>query len=102
MEIPSLIFDEPRAMRTNMAQTSLESYIRLHEEGNMGKRQQQVYTQISGTPGISDREISETLGLPINSVCGRRNELVDKGFVVQKGLKYDETTKRMVMTWRSI
>lgn len=83
-----------------IAQTTLESFVRLQEEGNLGNRQRQIYTFVSFHPNCSDREISQGVGLPINCVVGRRSELARMGYIVQESVKHDERTNRNVMTWR--
>ena len=83
-----------------IAQTTLESFTRLHEEGNLGARQKQIYTFVSFHPNCSDREISQGVGLPINCVVGRRSELARMGYLMQESIKHDEKTNRNVMTWR--
>ena len=83
-----------------IAQTTLESFTRLQEEGNLGARQKQIYTFVSFHPNCSDREISQGVGLPINCVVGRRSELARMGYLMQESIKHDEKTNRNVMTWR--
>lgn len=83
-----------------IAQTTLESFTRLQEEGNLGARQKQIYAFVSFHPNCSDREISQGVGLPINCVVGRRSELARMGYVMQESVKHDEKTNRNVMTWR--
>lgn len=84
--------------RANIRQTSILSYIELSKE-DLGKKQLQVYKFISSYPKCSDREIMKGTGLEINCVCGRRNELVKMGYVVDVGVKYDEQTNRLVTIW---
>ena len=105
MDIPDKqIYHERREMKTNVRQTSLMSYSEIKaDKAVLGKRQQLVYTHISAHPdGISDRELSKATNLPINSITGRRNELIEKGFIKQKSIKYDSETDRWVMTWTTI
>lgn len=86
-----------------MRQTSLISYVQLNLDVEvLGKRQQDVYTFICSHPGCSDREIVRGLGLPINCITGRRNELIKMGFVKQQGVKYDAETNRYVCGWESL
>lgn len=80
-------------------QTSLLSYLKLKEEGELGKKQIEVLKYIEAHPFCSDRGISAGLGMAINCVCGRRNELVKFGYVSIKGKKFDEVTKRDVIVW---
>ena len=84
--------------RVHIRQTSLLSYIELKKE-DLGKRQLQVYEFISAYPKCSDREIVKGTRMEINCVCGRRNELVKLGYVVDAGVKHDEITNRLVTIW---
>ena len=85
-----------------MQQTSLESYVELQLEGTLGKRRAQVFTYISGHPRCSGREISKGLQLPINSICGRRNELLRMGYIKEDGTKYDVDTNRTVIAYKAM
>lgn len=87
-------------MKHDIAQTSLESYIRLIGGGEMGKRQQQVFTYIAFHPSCSDKEIADGISLPINCVCGRRTELSKMGYIQSNGIKHDDKTNRNVQTWK--
>lgn len=84
----------------NSRQTKILSYFRLKDENGLGKAQSQVYSFISSYPKCSDREIMKGTGLAINCVCGRRNELVKMGYVIDAGVKHDERTNRLVTIWR--
>lgn len=44
--------------------------------------------EIHHPEGIPDKQISKHTGLPITSVCGRRNELVHVGLVEPVGFDY--------------
>lgn len=80
--------------------TSLEAYKILEPE--LGDRQQLVLTVINSQPNISNHEISNMLGIPINSITPRVYELRDMGLVVCSGHKIDSITKRNVMTWNVV
>lgn len=86
-------------MRKAVTQTSLLSYMELRKEQKLGKLQQAVYDYLLLHPRSSDRQITDGLGMTINCLCGRRNELMDMGLVKNSGLEYDEVTRRMVMVW---
>jgi hypothetical protein len=87
--------------RVHVRQTSLLSYLELRKE-DLGKKQLQVFEFISEYPGCSDREIVKGTGLEINCVCGRRNELVKMGYVVDDGVKHEIKTNRIVTKWRTL
>ena len=74
-----------------IAQTSLKAYRAIKPFLN-GKRAQ-VYEFIEKRPnGATRQEISRALGEPINSVCGRVNELLGRGYLVVAGTKKDAVT----------
>lgn len=83
-------------------QTSLDSYVELKLEGKLGKRRAQVFTYISAHPRCTGREISKGLQLPINSICGRKRELIKMGYIKEDGTKYDEETDRTVLCYRTL
>lgn len=68
-----------------LAQTSLLSYQSLTKK-ELGDRQQQVFDAIERNGSMSNEEISLFLGLPIQSVTGRVNELARYGYLVVAGL----------------
>lgn len=74
-----------------ITQTSLKAYRAIKPFLN-GKRAQ-VYEFIEKRPnGATRQEISRALGEPINSVCGRVNELVAQGYLAVVGTKKDTVT----------
>lgn len=80
--------------------TSLEAYHIL--EPILGERQHLVFDTIKQNPGISNHELSQFLGLEINSITPRVKELRDKGLVVCCGTKKDSSTGMNVMTWKIV
>jgi predicted transcriptional regulator len=82
-------------------QTSIESYLKLDGEC-LGRMQTLVLEYIRANPGCSDRQISEALSIRINQVTGRRNELVEFGFVLENGKKADVITNQTVLTWKAV
>lgn len=60
------------------------------------RRQIEVLHVISMFAPITNREISEKLHLPINSITGRVKELRELGLVEFLGKKYDDVTERTV------
>jgi len=79
----------------------------LHHRNNayhsleLGNRQEEVLTVIKQYNGISNREISVALRLPVNCVTGRVKELRDKGLVTEAGSIKDNITNKKVTTWRA-
>jgi len=79
-------------------QTSILSYTELKPK--LGEKQETVYKEIANHPkGVSNRELSLKLNLPINSITGRTNELVKKLLVTIKKVDYDPITHRKVIKW---
>lgn len=75
------------------------SIIAYHNMDDIGERQKEVYRCISMMGQACNIEISEELGLPINSITGRTRELVKKGYVEKLGKKMSPTGKRATY-WR--
>ena len=74
-----------------IAETSAKAYRAIKPFLN-GKRAQ-IYEFMKKRPnGATRQEISRALGEPINSVCGRVNELVAQGYLAVIGTKKDAVT----------
>ena len=74
-----------------IAETSVRAYRAIKPFLN-GKRAQ-IYEFVEKRPnGATRQEISRALGEPINSVCGRVNELLGRGYLVVVGTKKDAVT----------
>lgn len=74
-----------------IAETSVRAYRAVKPFLN-GKRAQ-IYEFMKKRPnGATRQEISRALGEPINSVCGRVNELLERGYLVVVGTKKDAVT----------
>ena len=78
--------------------TSKESYEKMRSE-KLGPQQQLVFDAFKALEPASDRDVSKHLGIQVNQINGRRGELVDYGFIVEHGRKYDYETKRNVISW---
>lgn len=89
-------------MRYNIQQTSLEAYLGLKENGKLNKYQQKVFDFVDRRLGVTDKEISVGVNLPINCVTARRHELVNMGLVVSSGKRPCAITKINVMEWITI
>lgn len=67
--------------------------------GLVNNMQSTILTAFKKNPRSTDREISRKLAMPINSVTGRRNELVKMG-CIQEGLHRPcMISGRMARTW---
>lgn len=77
-----------------------DSFKDLSEDFLVGKRRN-ILNAIRDIQPCSDRDISIYLGIPINQVTGRRNELANCSipFIIPFGDKVDGDTKKRVTTW---
>lgn len=79
-------------------QTSLEAYLDMRYSGELGERQEQVLQAFRDFGDHTALEMVELLGLPINCVTGRINELVHKfGLLEEKGEKIQFTRRRAII-----
>jgi DNA-binding MarR family transcriptional regulator len=76
-----------------------ESY---HAISDLAERQEQVYLAIEQYQPVTNRQLSNLLRLPINSITGRVKELRDMGFVCIAGKVEDKVTNRTVCLWRVV
>ena len=77
--------------------TSLGAYQSVKPE--LGSRQAAVLDVIQYLKSPSNAEISRFMGLPINSITGRTNELRKKGLVKDAGKRICRVTGNEVHTW---
>lgn len=80
-------------------ETTLDSYRKLKQEGKIQTRERQLFLLLKGYGNKTDRQMAIFLNLPINSITPRRNELVKKGLVEEKGKRFDLVTNRTVILW---
>jgi len=80
-----------------MLHTQLKSWIDLQE--NLGNIHRQVLNELSKHDGLTNQELAEKLGWPINRVTGRVTELRRKGFVIDNGTKLNTETGKMNYVW---
>jgi len=71
-------------------------------KSTLGARQRVVLDIIHYLEAPTNLEISRYLGLPINTITPRTNELVKKGLVCNAGQKICSISGRMAYAWRSI
>ncbi len=79
-------------------QTSIEAYSRIKKE--LGKRQQEVYDGFLGNGTCTNLELSRLLGIPINQITPRTNELVKLGFVVEVEKRQCSVSGKKAIAWR--
>lgn len=77
-------------------QTSLDAY--KYARKQIAERQARVMGCLRADGPMSDQEIADRLGLPINCITGRRNELWRMGYVLNAGTKKN-VFGRSVMVW---
>lgn len=82
-----------------MRDTSLDAYHSIKPE--LGKKQSDVLRAIRILKSATNQEIGNFLGIPINRVTGRTNELVKLGFVVEDGTKIGSSGKSN-LKWRAL
>jgi len=86
--------------KTQMQTTSLDAYESIRNE--LSRRQFQVF-EILGKIGVmSNRQLSVELGLPINQITGRTNELIKAGQIYEYDKVKDLITGRTVIRWAVI
>lgn len=64
-------------------------------DGRLAKTQEIVLGFLLDNPDSSDKEIVLGTALSINSVCGRRNELIDEGIVESNGKKVNNNGRKV-------
>lgn len=82
-------------------ETSRAAYHDLKKKG-LGDRQRAVLDVIRHLKNPTNSEISRFMGIPINAITPRTNELVKAGKVIA-GLKRNcNVTGKKVLTWRAV
>ena len=79
-------------------QTSIEGYSRIKKE--LGKRQQEVYDGFLGNGTCTNLEVSRLLGIPINQITPRTNELVKLGLITEVEKRTCGVSGRKAISWR--
>ena len=65
-------------------------------------RHQEVLATLKENGALTNREIGECMGQPINRITGRVNELVKRGDVKVVGSVLDTTTNRAVTLFEAV
>lgn len=85
----------------NVQQTSLFSYRKLKDAGKLSYRQVQVKELLEDTRvPLNNRQISEMLQLPINTITPRVKELRVLGIIEKAGIRTDAISNRAVLYWK--
>ena len=82
-----------------MQQTSLLAWIDV--QTNLGDRQKAVFDVLKSRGPMNNLEISQVVGIPINSITPRVKELRERGFVEEHTKARCKTTGRLVIYWRA-
>lgn len=64
-----------------VAQTSIETYHDIRDDGTIGKRQAEVLAAVKPGRDYSLQELVKITGLPVNVISGRANELRHMGLL---------------------
>lgn len=79
--------------------TSVEAY---HNLKDLGARQKRVYECLASSGPRCNLELSHVLGLPINQVTPRTNELVKMGLVKEFAREIVAETGRRAIFWQIV
>lgn len=82
----------------NIQQTSMESYWSLGDK--IGKRQQLVLDALKKLGTANNRQLKDFLGLEINTITPRVNELRKKHLVEESHKAEDPITGKLTIFWR--
>ena len=81
--------------------TTLSAYREIKKKG-LGKRQHAVLVVIRYLKNPTNSEISQFMGIPINAITPRTNELVKLGKVIQGLKRTCHVTGKTVLTWSGL
>lgn len=84
---------------TLMQHTSLSAYKDLIRGCKIQPEELKVIDTLSEHGSKTDLELSEIIGMSINSITGRRNSLFKKEIVVKRGKKRNERTGKLAIIW---
>ena len=75
--------------------TSMLAFIGINDSGVASTQRGLIYLAIKTGAGMTRQEICRTTGLAINAVCGRVNELVNGGAVIESERRKCRITGRL-------
>lgn len=81
----------------NSQETSIKAYLELINEHQLGARQQTVFHAIRKYGDMTNLEVSQRLGIPINQITPRCLELRQKGLLSSKGIKLQDNGKSAIV-----
>ena len=79
-----------------MRDTSLAAYWSERLSGRISHQQSIILENLAVYGGATRAELSKSTNLPINCICGRVNELLKAGYVVDDMITHDEDTGKQV------
>lgn len=83
-------------MKNKVRNTSVKSY---HSIFDLSRRQADVFDVLQALGTACNMDLSNRLGLPINSVTPRTNELVAGGLVIESHRAVNPATGKQVIYW---
>lgn len=86
----------------SVSTTSREAYKEHRDTGKLGQQAQRILTAMIDGQGYSRRELARAMGLELSSVCGRVNELLQVGLLVEgEARRCSVTHKRIHPVFKS-
>jgi len=82
-----------------ITETSKEAYKNIINEENTQSLREIILQIINNNNGITDKEGSESLGIPINVYVARRNELSNDDLIIRSNRRRCSVTNMTVDTW---
>lgn len=79
--------------------TSVLAYNDILSTGLLNEQEQEVFRAFLVQGPSTDKEISHKSSIDINIVTGRRNNLIDKGYMQDNGTRLCGISGRMVHFW---
>ena len=79
-------------------QTSLEAFKEIKKD--LGQKQQEVYDGFLGNGSCTNLEVSKLMGIPINCVTPRTNELVKLGRIIKDCKRSCSVSGRLSISWK--
>lgn len=86
----------------SVSTTSRDAYKEHRDTGKLGMQAQRILTAMIDGQGYSRRELARAMGLELSSVCGRVNELLQAGLLVEgESRRCSVTHKRIHPVFKS-
>jgi hypothetical protein len=86
-------------MRTQIRESSLRAHDAIQADGTAVTKAARVLAYVRAHPRCSRQDIAKGTGITINCVCGRVNELIESGELLERELdKTDPVSGKRVNT----